>query len=137
MAFGRFHSDRFDYDFSRAFLRLIDWMLLLAMITAWLAFLAWPQYDRTYWWLLPLGICGLLHVLIFYINFLRWRRRPWRRENARYALGLLRASLISSLVCASVAYLLIGLLALPLRYQEERALDDVLLYGETKAREMK
>jgi hypothetical protein len=124
---GRIFRAGFDYDSSRAFLKLFDWLVFLAFLAAWLAFAFWT--GRDWWW------AGIFVVALFFAgalmldNFMRWRRRPRRREAARYQFRLLRASLWGWLLTASALYLLLLLIAWPLRRQADARMNQVLQHG--------
>jgi hypothetical protein len=138
VANGQFFRAGFDFDFSRAFLKLFDWLLFLACLAAWIlfAFMPYGREDEDYWWLAVLGIALGLTALVVLGNFVRWRRRPNRREAARYYFQLLRAVLWAWLVVASTLYFVILLFSVPLRSQAEIRLERVLKYGEVKAAQM-
>jgi hypothetical protein len=136
---GQFFGAGFDFDFSRAFLKLFDWLLFLACLAAWLLF-AFISYDGgedgDYWWLMFFAIALALTALVMLGNFIRWRRRPRRREAARYYFQLLRAVLWAWLLTASTLYFLVLLFSVPLRSQAEIRLERVLKYGEVNAAQM-
>jgi hypothetical protein len=125
-----------DLDFARAALKLFDCALYIGFVGAWYVFATTSASDSTTITIalsIALGFGGVL----FFERFQVWRHRPRRREAARYAVKLWRASLWGWLVLGSTLYLLTLLGAWPLRAGADAKMDKLIRYGEVNAAKMK
>jgi hypothetical protein len=121
---GKLFDPDLNFDFSRAFLKLFDWLLFLGCLAIWITFAFMAETD--WWWTGMLPLCIAITGLAMLGNFIRWRRRTHRRATIGYGFRLTQKSLWFWLVTASTLYVAILLLALPLRQQADASLDRYL-----------
>lgn len=119
--------------FTHAMFRLCGWMLYagFAVGSVVIAVTPWDNSGIVFFVALFLALC--CGSALFFERYLDWRKRPRRREAARYALRLWRASVWAWLVLGSTLYLLTLLGALPIRARADAKLDKLLRYGEVRA----
>jgi hypothetical protein len=125
-----------EFDLAQAVLKLFDFVLYIGFAAAWIVIAATPyrEYATFYTSLFIVLLCA---GLLFFERFQVWRKRPRRREAARYAIKLWRANLWGWLVLGSTLYLITLLGAWPLRASADAKMDGVIRYGEAGAAQKK
>lgn len=124
---------RDDLDVTAAFLKILDWFLMLLLIGSWwtLAFIAKNETSQA--WLIPFVFSLLFSGVLFWEKIAIWRARPRRRQTVRYGLRLLKRSFLAWLVLGSALYFVLLLGSLPLRQNVEWRVERVLRLGEVGA----
>jgi hypothetical protein len=111
-------------------LLIIEIAMLGLILGPWIAFAVWPNSDSA---VLFVGLIGVLWVLYLVRALWIWLRLPGRRAAWRYALGTYRSVLGAFIVTASVLWLLIAVISLPLRRKADSNIEAMIKLGEVRA----
>ena len=130
-AFSAPGGERDDFDLGGAFLKLLDWILMLALIGSWYWLAMIGEYYQP--WLFSIALVLVFSGVMMAEKVAIWRARPRRRHAFLYGLRLWNRSLLSWLVLGSVLYFVLLLVSLPLRARAEIGVEKVLRLGEVGA----